>query len=413
MRGFFRLSLCSNIVLLTVRALSAQQIELTMPFEPGTVVRCTQGPGGTYSHRRAGSAHALDFGSPTHLLGSLRGTPVVAAAGGTAHVYFDIPDPSFRPANCPTATSRSFGNHVTVDHGSGLFTIYAHLESIAENIDGVPVCRGQLLGWVDSTGYSCGDHLHFSLQMGDATQVGPSVSVPINTMYVRRVGTGQAGFLSDSEFVCGERGVGQDYQSIALIDDEPTESILQPGPADGKDVWTTSVYCYCPGGGGPGGGLNNEALVVGGWGDEYRSLIEFDLTCLPFEASSAVLHLFCYRNRGTATTPLYLDRITEFWDWRTMGTGADHDRLWWADRPDFVQAIVGQLPAPTVGAWYTIDITDLYNDWRFEAFPNYGLQLRPVSTGNQWAEFYGSDFTDDPTKRPKLVITPAPSIFPE
>ena len=32
----------------------------------------------------------------------------------------------------------------------------------------------------------------------------------------------------------------------------------------------------------------------------------------------------------TDTARLMLDRIDGFWDWRTQGTGRDHDRLWWA-----------------------------------------------------------------------------------
>ncbi|MGA2866771.1 MAG: GH25 family lysozyme [Verrucomicrobiota bacterium] len=42
--------------------------------------------------------------------------------------------------------------------------------------------------------------------------------------------------------------------------------VLQPGPVDGKDIWTTSWYSYatCPGAG-TGGGLNEDHLRVGGW----------------------------------------------------------------------------------------------------------------------------------------------------
>ena len=50
------------------------------------------------------------------------------------------------------------------------------------------------------------------------------------------------------------------------------EIVLQPGPGEGKDIWTTSVFCYCPGGGGPGGGLNDHELVVGGWADPFTPL---------------------------------------------------------------------------------------------------------------------------------------------
>jgi murein DD-endopeptidase MepM/ murein hydrolase activator NlpD len=148
--------------------------------------------------------------------------------------------------------------------------------------------------------------------------------------------------------------------------------------------------------------------VVGGFGDLYYSLLEFDLGGMPPNASSAKLELFAFPQRGVGTTGMYLDRITEFWDWKTMGTGSDFERLWWADRPAAVQWIPGALPAPIEGQWYSIDITDLYNAWQNGTYPNYGLQLRPVSTNNQWNEFYSADFLDDPSRRPKLVVEAFP-----
>lgn len=177
--------------------------------------------------------------------------------------------------------------------------------------------------------------------------------------------------------------------------------VLQPGPGIGKDIWTTNIYSYATGGGGPGGGLDNEWLRVGGWGDKYYSLIEFDLTYMPKAAQSAKLELFSPR-RGT--TRIHLDRIAQFWDWKTQGTGSDRERLWWADRPAATQWMSSSLPAPTAGQWYHIDITDLYNAWQNSTYPNYGVQLRPVSNNNQWSEFYSSDYLADPSLRPKLVL---------
>ena len=97
--------------------------------------------------------------------------------------------------------------------------------------------------------------------------------------------------------------------------------ILQPGPVDGKDIWTTSYYSYANcAGAGTGGGLNDNRLRIGGWGDLYYSLLQFDLTGLPTNASSAVLYLYC-ENLSGGGTPLYFDRITSAWNWQTSGTG--------------------------------------------------------------------------------------------
>jgi subtilisin family serine protease len=205
-------------------------------------------------------------------------------------------------------------------------------------------------------------------------------------------------------------GKGSEIYALAVRSGDVTNSacppvVYQPGNDVGvQDIWTTSTYSYSGAGGGPGGGLNNEQLRVGGWADWYYSLIQFDLTSLPPVASKVELQLYMPQVTGYGTTALYLDRVTQFWDWRIQGTGSDRLRLWWADRPGAVPWIPNALPAPTVG-WYTIDITSLYNAWKSGTYPNYGVQLRPVSNSNTWAEFNSSNHPD-PSLRPRLVVTP-------
>lgn len=174
----------------------------------------------------------------------------------------------------------------------------------------------------------------------------------------------------------------------------------------GQDIWTTSVFSFTDAGGGPGGGLNDDRLIVGGWGDLYYSLIAFDLNTLPTTASKVELQLYMPQARAAGTTALYLDRITAFWDWRTQGTGQDRLRLWWIDRPTAEQWIATALPEPIAGQWYAIDITSLYNAWKAGTYPNYGIQLRPVGAGNNtWADFVSSN-SADAAHRPRLVVTP-------
>ena len=59
------------------------------------------------------------------------------------------------------------GNTVVIDHGLGLYTIYAHLSKM-EVEEGVMVERAQLLGLVGATGRVTGPHLHWAAKLGGA-----------------------------------------------------------------------------------------------------------------------------------------------------------------------------------------------------------------------------------------------------
>ncbi|MCD6133234.1 MAG: M23 family metallopeptidase [Deltaproteobacteria bacterium] len=55
-----------------------------------------------------------------------------------------------------------YGNTVIIDHGLGLFSLYAHLGNIYVRA-GQNVKKGQRIACTDTTGLACGDHLHFSI----------------------------------------------------------------------------------------------------------------------------------------------------------------------------------------------------------------------------------------------------------
>jgi murein DD-endopeptidase MepM/ murein hydrolase activator NlpD len=82
------------------------------------------------------------------------GSSVRAAAGG--YVFHAAP-------------FGSFGNFVAIDHGDGVTTFYAHLNSIEVN-EGQRVSRGDRIAGVGSTGRSTGPHLHFEVRVGGVPQ---------------------------------------------------------------------------------------------------------------------------------------------------------------------------------------------------------------------------------------------------
>jgi murein DD-endopeptidase MepM/ murein hydrolase activator NlpD len=82
------------------------------------------------------------------------GTPVGAALGGTV---------------LQTGRDSAYGNRVVIQHGAidgaVVATTYNHLESIAVR-EGQVVAPGSTVGFVGSTGYSTGCHLHLELLVG-------------------------------------------------------------------------------------------------------------------------------------------------------------------------------------------------------------------------------------------------------
>ena len=58
--------------------------------------------------------------------------------------------------------SSSWGNYVTIDHGGGMMTLYAHASSLNVTV-GQTVKKGDTIAYVGSTGWSTGNHLHFTV----------------------------------------------------------------------------------------------------------------------------------------------------------------------------------------------------------------------------------------------------------
>ncbi len=83
----------------------------------------------------------LDFAAP-------QGTPIYATADGVVQTSGN--------------TGNGYGNHVVINHGYNYETLYGHMVRVKAR-SGQKVRRGEVIGWVGSTGKSTGPHLHYEV----------------------------------------------------------------------------------------------------------------------------------------------------------------------------------------------------------------------------------------------------------
>ncbi len=62
-----------------------------------------------------------------------------------------------------------YGKYIVISHSNGFQTLYAHLNSFAVKV-GKKVSRGAIIGYMGSTGYSTGNHLHFTIFKNGKTE---------------------------------------------------------------------------------------------------------------------------------------------------------------------------------------------------------------------------------------------------
>lgn len=78
----------------------------------------------------------------------------------------------YKPFGFPTVKRKlrneDYGNFVKIDHGSGISTLYAHLDEVVVH-NGQQVKEGELIGYSDNTGNSTGNHIHYEVRIKDMT----------------------------------------------------------------------------------------------------------------------------------------------------------------------------------------------------------------------------------------------------
>lgn len=93
----------------------------------------------------------------------IMGTPVVAAADGTVIATNSSCTHNWgKSYSC--GCGGGYGNYVMISHAGGKMTVYGHLTSLTVST-GQTVSRGQVIGYVGSTGNSTGPHLHYECRL--------------------------------------------------------------------------------------------------------------------------------------------------------------------------------------------------------------------------------------------------------
>lgn len=113
---------------------------MTHPLPSGILTAYYHDP--SYPFRHLFEHSGIDLAAPT-------GTPIRSAAPGIV---------------AWTRTGRSYGNYAMVIHEGGFATLYAHMSAFGASA-GEYVNRGQTIGYIGSTGFSTGPHLHFEVRL--------------------------------------------------------------------------------------------------------------------------------------------------------------------------------------------------------------------------------------------------------
>ena len=136
--------------------------ETTAPVSESWIVPCYYTKlTSPFGERESPTEGASSYHQGVDLAGP-EGTPIYAARSGTVTV---------------AKYSNSAGYYVTINHGDGFSSIYMHMTTYVVS-KGDKVTRGQLIGYMGSTGISTGSHLHFGIAY-NGTYVNPALYVPL------------------------------------------------------------------------------------------------------------------------------------------------------------------------------------------------------------------------------------------
>ena len=116
-----------------------------------------------FGYRWGRSHNGIDIGDA-----GIMGGAAVAAQSGTVITANNSCSHNYaKTSSC--GCGGGYGNYVVISHDGTYSTLYGHLQSVSVNV-GDYVSQGQVIGYIGSTGWSTGAHLHFEIRMNGVPQ---------------------------------------------------------------------------------------------------------------------------------------------------------------------------------------------------------------------------------------------------
>lgn len=180
--------------------------------------------------------------------------------------------------------------------------------------------------------------------------------------------------------------------------------VLQPNAVQGKDALIDSKSTANNANFGTSQDLASWSWTIGGDATKVRSLLDFDFSAIPANATITAAKLSLYCNTTSAVTQMhsgmnesYIQRIVNPWK---------EDSVTWNNQPATTTVNQVLLPSSTSSTqnYLSIDVTNLILDIRNNPTAGYGMMLKLVTEVNFRSMVFASSDHPDPTKRPKLEI---------
>lgn len=134
---------------------------------------------GSRSVKGSSFHYGIDITDPNGGSGTV---PIVAAATGRVTIASNACPHNYRK-NYNCGCNGGYGNYVVIDHGNGLVSYYGHMTRAVVGA-GQHVSQGQVIGYMGSTGFSTGPHLHFEIRVNNGQSRSLAARNPLN--YVHR-----------------------------------------------------------------------------------------------------------------------------------------------------------------------------------------------------------------------------------